>query len=298
MDFRPLSSFVREFRTTASRLGRLRADDLRAAAADVAIQCYGLAKCSELPELINIAALALSLEQLVVHELRLDVPPLVDATDLHTIPEEPPRLLRRAWILESNYAHGEVLFGDTVSLGGYALDGVVYLVGFGLSGWARIARWTPRWTGEDLAESVEPEHSPLVENQDEHAGWTREAARFAIVLGLLLDAEDTPVGVADTSERPKGPPPKSKKAKPPPAWVTRYVSLRSRAHTAHTAKANDASKVREGLEATQREIRGHIKRQRYGPGGSLVKWIWIEAYGARRWIAPGPRRVVVKAGGT
>lgn len=298
MSWRPLSAFVRDLHTTAHRLGRIHPIDVREAAAQVATELHGVQVLAELPELVNVAALALSLEQLVVHELRPEIPPLVDATDLHSLPDEPPRLLRRAFILESRWQRGEVLFGDTASLGGYALDGVVYLVGLGAAGWARVARWTPHWIGEEIAAGVELETSPLVDDAEAHGGWTREAARFVVVLGLLLDAEGSPTRITDESDRPKAAPGQSKKTKPPPAWVTRTVDLRPPEGT-----NPDAGAGREGAAspaeraAVQAEVRGHLKRQPFGPGGKLRRWQWVAGYEARRWVAPRPHRVVVTAPG-
>jgi hypothetical protein len=49
---------------------------------------------------------------------------------------------------------GEVLFDRTACLGGDQLDGASYLVGLDLPEGIRVARWEPRWSGEDLAEGV------------------------------------------------------------------------------------------------------------------------------------------------
>lgn len=220
---------------------------------------------------------------------------LVDATDLHALPDEPPRLLQRAWLLESDWLRGHALFGDTVSLGGYALDGVVYLVGLGLGGWARVARWTPHWIGEEIAAGVTSDTSPLIDDAEAHGGWTREAARFAVVLGLLLDADGTPTRITDESDRPRSPPARSKKHKPPPAWVTRTISLGPQERQAGAGDAPSTAGVVTGRVAEERPVRGHLKRQPHGPGGKLRRWQWVPGYEARRWVAPGPRRVVVRA---
>lgn len=298
--WRPLSGFVRELHETARRLGRSKPTDLRATAAEVVAQRHGPETVTRVPELVNVAALALSLDPLVVHVLSPEAVELAHTTDLHVLPDEPPRLLRRAWLVESRYARGEVLFGDTASLGGYALDGVVYLVGLGLEGWARVARWTPHWIGEEIAAGVQHDTSPLIDDAEAHGGWTREAARFAVVLGLLLDAEGAPTRVTDESERAKVPKAQQKKQKPPPAWVTRYVTLAPEA-ARHEDRAHAPAGEGAGAQATagrlaaERPVRGHLKRQPHGPGGKLRRWIYVPGYQARRWVAPAPRKIVVSA---
>jgi hypothetical protein len=41
-------------------------------------------------------------------------------------------------------------------------------------------------------------------------------------------------------------------------------------------------------------VRGHLKRPRHGAGLAETKWIYVAGYEARRWVAPGPRKVVVR----
>jgi hypothetical protein len=45
--------------------------------------------------------------------------------------------------------------------------------------------------------------------------------------------------------------------------------------------------------ASEVEVRGHLKRQRHGPGNGQVKWIYVPGYSARRWVAPRPTRIVL-----
>lgn len=124
------------------------------------------------------------------------------------------------------------------------------------------------WGAAELAEGVQVRESPLVPDHGEQVAWTREAARFAIVLGLLLDAEGTPVRRADEPGPWKG-------------WLTRHLTMgrEDPAPGPHAAPA----RVGEGVEV---QVRGHLKRQRHGPGNALVRWIYVRSYGARRWVAP------------
>jgi hypothetical protein len=301
--WRPLSSLARALRERARRLSLPAEVPLRERAAAVALVEHGEATFAAAPELTNVAALSLSLEQLVVHVLQPEVMDLVDGTDLHQLPDAPPRLLRRGWIVEVPHPErGERLFADVACLGGYALNGKVFLVGLGYPEGARVGVWTPRWTGEDLDGTVSEDRSPLLGDVAAHQAWMREAARFAVVLGLLLDAEGVPVQITDESSRAKAPPIRSKKTKPPPAWVTRYVAIAPETARGEPAGPTDvgappteigATAATAGRQAGLVGVRGHLKRQPYGPGGKLRKWVWIDSHEARRWLAPGPRKVIV-----
>lgn len=301
MDWQPLSQIVREYRDHARKAGLLQAlreevtlPQAGAALALAEAKRRGIAPVDAL-ELSNIAALALSLEQLVAHRLRPEVPELVDETDLHVLPDEPPRLLRRAWIVEvAHPERGERLFGDVASLGGYPHQGRVGLIGLGYPDGCRVAWWRPTWTGETIESGIVRQHEPLIGDVEAHHEWVRDAGRFAVVLGLLLDAAGTPVRITDESSRPPAQGKPSKKTKPPPAWVTRYVSLSPAPWGVQdSVTAGSEGGGVEGRLAEVRPVRGHLKRQHFGPGGKGIRWIFVQAHEARRWIAPAPRRVVV-----
>lgn len=231
--FRALSALVRDLWTTARTAPPPADADARVRAAWIALRHSGEAALLELPEIVNIAALADQMrERPVVHMLRPAIGALVRDTDLHSLPSEPPPLLRRSWLLESRHAdRGEPLFGSTVSLGGYTLDGAVYLIGLDYPDGCRVGVWRPRWDGGELEEGVALERSPLVDDVQGHATWTRTAAWFALVFGLLLDSEASPVRVREERERGKG---KGRDAKTP-EWVTRYVTLGGRAAAEESA---------------------------------------------------------------
>lgn len=40
-------------------------------------------------------------------------------------------------------------------------------------------------------------------------------------------------------------------------------------------------------------VRGHLRRQRHGPGLAQVRWVYVASYEARRWVAPRPATIVV-----
>ncbi len=266
---------------------------IREAAAEVAVRRWGPAGVAGLPTLVNVAALAVSAARgrLLVHRVRPAAAALVDSTDLHSLPAEPPRLLRRPWILEARRPEtGERLFGETAALAGYQVDGVTYLIGLSYPDGARVARWTPRWTGGELDAGIPAETSPLIDDADTHHAWVRDAARFAIVLGLLLDAEGAPLRTEDqvggaTSS-------KGGRRGDAPAWAIRNVYLERPEH-----RGGGGSGAGEGAPVAGKigeivAVRGHLKRQRHGPGNELVKWVYVAGYEARRWVAPRARVIV------
>ncbi len=269
--------------------------DLRRASAWLALRALGPEATSTIPAIINCAALAVSMRpRLVVHRLSAGVARTVAETDLHTLPGEPPRLLRGPWLLEARKPE-EPLFGDTASLGGYWLDGAAYLVGLGYPDGVRVARWTPRWREEDLEAGVAREDSPLICDVDAHHEWAREAARFCVVLGLLLEAEGSPVEVDDDGE---GGQRRARRSRPGGSgrgeWVVRRVYLSRLTPARHRASEGPVEAVDlTGRLPAQVPVRGHIKRQPYGPGQSLRRWIYVEGYEARRWVSPKPLRVEV-----
>lgn len=268
--------------------------DIRARGGLLAQKTFGTTAIVNQPELINFGTLALMQPRMTVYELSAGATRLVHSTDLHTLPGEPPRLLRTAWIIESRVPEREPLFGDTVSLAGYALDDSIFLIGLRYPDGAMVSRWRPVWAEKDLEAGITLDTSPLIDDADAHQEWTREAARFALVFGLLLDAERAPV----TLREPKGKS-GSKVARTSIGeygWMVQRVILqrqRTAPGTTPQTAAMAERRLRDDLAPTTVPVTGHIKRQPYGPGRSQRKWIYVEGYEARRWIAPRPLRVVV-----
>jgi hypothetical protein len=282
---------------TVTRLHAVRpaggVDDFRTAAATMAANAYAIERLNAAPALINCAGLALAMPRLTRHELTADAIELVHATDMHALPAEPPRLLRGAWLIESRRPERHCLFGDTASLGGYTLDGAMYLIGIGYPDGAVVARWQPHWTGEDLDASVTPDTaSPLIDDVEHHTAWARQAARFAVVFALLLESVSTPLLVEE--------PPRARRAGTTQhgstaPWVVRRVHLRAPA-AAQRLQPGDGTTAAPSAgdrQAQAVEVRGHLKRQPYGPGGTLRKWVYVASYEARRWVAPRPVTIVV-----
>ena len=277
----------------------------REAASALAFRVWG-ERAFAVPELVNLAAWAwLARGRAVVHSLRPSVPRLVRATDLHQLPDEAPALLRAPWCLEAGRPErGERLWGDTWALAGYELDGAHYLVGLEGDG-ARVVPWRPRWSGRDLAEGVETSVLDAgsvdlgvpasVAGDDAHRAWAVEAARTAIVYALLLDAAGAPVRVTDDAAADNARPRDPRRKGAPGPWSTSRVTLTpegERAVAPPPAGGPGEPADLSGKTAVVRPVVGHLKRQRHGPQNSLVRWIYVEGYAARRWVAPWSTRDV------
>lgn len=276
MSMQTISDTLSRMSSALARLPPAPVDNVPKVAAEVAATAWGRQMVESAPILVNLAALAiLGRRRLVVHQLRGAAARHASVTDLHALPSEPPALLRKPWLLEVRHPdEGARLFGDTFALGGYSVGGATYLLGFLGNGGAVCAPWRPRWTGEDLAEGTHQERSPLVDEGDmpAHAAWVREAARYAVVFGLLAEAEGTPLRIEDARQRDtRG------------GLPVRNVYLDGAVAAPLEAPVAPGQPVREAVE---RQVRGHVKLQRHGPGLSLSKWIYVSGYAAWRWVRP------------
>lgn len=254
--------------------------------------------CKELTVLHNVAGLALaSRERLEVHEIRPAVARLIAATDLHTEPSSAPLLLERPFIVESDYAKREFLFGETWSIGCYQLiSGSWYLVGLVGEG-AYAVRWCPIWRGGDIALGLKTERSPLIKTEEhgDFEEWAREAARWVLIYSLLREADRSPIEtvVHESRGKTRG---KTRKPSDPESIVRVRVRVTDAvcsvlASDAVREAVSDPSK-RDGVAALVR-VCGHLKRQPYGEGGKLRKWVWVEGYQARRWLASAAVKTTV-----
>lgn len=276
-DYAHLSALVAKARAAHARLGSAPTTPLRDAAALAAVEAWGLSTVESAHELVNMAALGVaSPKPLPVHHVRQAAARHVAETDLHSLPDERPRLLRAPWLLEVRRPEaGEALFGDTFALGGYDLDGTTFLVGLSLDGGSRVATWRPTWAGGDLEEGTTQGHSHLVEpgNVGPWQDWARAAARFAVVYALLVEAEGTPLRVEAGRQRDN------------PAGLA-VSSVYLDGALGEASGAAPASAHATGLVPAETAVRGHLRRQRYGPEAMLVKWVYIAQHGAWRWVRP------------
>lgn len=279
------------------------AGDPRMLATAIAAQAWGERFVVEQPAAINLGALAVQTKgRLVAHEIERGARRLVDETDLHALPDESPTLLRGPWVLEvrdpttARLLETGLAGRPTVSLAGYPLDGAIYLVGRQYPDGITVARWTPKWTGEDIDAGVARDTSPLIDDVDAHHEWARDAARFAVVFGLLLDVAATPLRVYDPREAHRGKRSLRKgEKKPTPAWVTRRVLLdpdRKITERRPEPSGEGGDGPRSHLHAELRPVSGFLRRQPHGPDGSLRKLIYVPGFEARRWVAPRVRVIV------
>ena len=297
-----LVQVVRELAQAAARtdLAPLleQAAEPRVAAALLAMRHFGSEVAGKIAPAVNVAALALAFRgRLTAHMIRPAASRLVHETDLHSLPGAPPRLLCGPWIAEMRRPEtGERLFGATAALAGYQLGEDHFLVGLDWPDGALVVRWRPRWEGGEIAAGLDTRSSTLIADVDRHRAWAREAARYAVVLGLLLDAEGVPLRLE--TERPTSP--RRERAsggrqgdRTAPQWTLRHVYLDEVAGTLSGAGAADRDP---GLPE-EVLVRGHLRRQHRGPGGREIAWIYVASYEARRWVAPRPVKVVVGARG-
>ena len=84
-------------------------------------------------------------------------------------------------------------------------------------------------------------------------------------------------------------------ARPGEGPVVRRVYLDEPPARARSSSGDPGGAV-EGRLGLEVPVRGHLKRQPYGPAQSLRRWVYVESYEARRWIAPRPLRLVVREG--
>ncbi|MFZ5896430.1 MAG: hypothetical protein ACOY0T_35580 [Myxococcota bacterium] len=288
MAWTSIADVVLEMRSGLPRVGAL---PPREAGAALAAFARTPQLITELPELVNFGTLTLLAQPLRVHEIRPNVAELVAETDLHSLPGEPPRLLTAPWIAQVRDPASERLFGSTAALASYEFDGVRYLIGLDFPDGCAVARWRPEWRGGEIEAGVIREDSGGLLDVDGHEEWARAAARFAVVLGVLLDAEGTPLATADEGPSLAG----RRHGKPRPArpWAVRRVYLE------HEAKQQDAAGGRQPVELDEHisasvRVSGHLKRQPYGPGLSLRKWVYVRQYDARRWFTNRPTKVIVQ----
>jgi hypothetical protein len=149
------------------------------------------------------------------------------------------------------------------------------------------------WSPPPL-EGTQQTASPLVDDVSTHQSWAREAARFAVVLGLLLDAEGAPLRVEEERQRDTARRAKKGGAGAEGVHVRHaYLDAERVARVPSPASPDTAADGTAGRLAEHVLVRGHLKRQRHGPGNREVKWLYIAGYSARRRVAPGVTQVVV-----
>lgn len=271
---------------------------LRHRASLMGIKAFGLQTMLEIPSLINIAALAGSIpDRFITHRVSPGAIQMIHDTDLHTLPGDAPRLLRSPWIIEAKRPEQERLFGDTVNLAGYPLEDSIFLIGLNWPDGGYVARWKPHWETKDLQGGMPtPDHSPLIDDVDCHYEWAVAAAQFAILFGLHLEADNSPIAVSDVPASRAYSLRGENGVQHQPILRRVYLDRIEKKETSQVKimpdmKMQKAEKMNQ--ITTQVRVRGHIKRQVYGPRLSQRKWIYVESYESRRWVTPGQQTVLV-----
>lgn len=262
----------------------------RERAAIVAVETWGVRALDPSVPLINVAALAdAARARLVVHQLRAQTAELIDATDLRTLPSEPPALLRGPWIVEPADLV-RPLAGGVIGVGGYEIDGRTYVVTLTSDGAAQSGELTLHWGSDDgptIDDHGAGELGLLGLTREQWAQPLCQGLRTALLLGLLLDAERSPIGSSDAHPRArKGAARDERRAAE--AWTVRTCGVRPSAVRGAPAGAGAPIDGAYRL-AVETPVRGHLKRQPHGPKGGERKFVWVESYEARRWVAPASR---------
>lgn len=262
--------------------------NFRTDAALAAASAFGQS-VSEEHLLVNAGALANSLgAHPVVYTLTPEAIELIGETDLHSLPGNPPLLLNSALIVTGT---DRALFGGTIDLGVYPVpDG-----GYGLLGMDAEAGefflWRPTWKEREITLGDDIPVEPGADAKKISA-FGRDAIRFLLVFSLLLEADKTPIEIHTNKLRQKKSVSLHQATLGRGEWTVSRISLTTRP-VSQSSETMPVGKEVEGRILSPTTVSGHLAYQAYGKQWSLRRWIYIEAYEARRWVAPGPRRIVV-----
>ena len=259
-------------------------------------------------------------DRVVVQQLRPAAVKRVRELQLGYVPTEPAPMLRAPWMIEVKRGGDDTdrLFGNTIALCGVHLMPIDMWL---LTGWRRegsrefftVGKWPVTWGADDLGISDVEEVSARcvdgvwVKSTDTDStvfggtDWLSQAVQFAINLGELTAAENAPLRVDEertehrsagsSSSRQTG----GRKSPPDLRWVVRHVYLDE---PSRPSLPSATAGTREPLDTTDRqlakvEVRAHMRRQRFGPGNTQTKRIYIDPFEARRWTSGRPVKVVI-----
>lgn len=206
---------------------------------------------------------------------------VVHETDLHSIPLEPPQAMLDHGVVEARRPEtGERLWDDVVSLGWYSIEGTWWLVGLTYPDGYRVVRWSPRWTGEDLADELpapgaDPGALVAPSARALYDRFAHEATRYLVTFALLAEADPSPLRIVldrrETRERKR-------------RVVDVFFDGDAGACPDRREREPTLDRTR-GLLGEDRPIKGHLKRQRFGEGRERVKWIYVHGFQSRRWLS-------------
>lgn len=259
-------------------------------------------------------------DRVVVQQLRPAAVRRVRELQLGYVPSEPAPLLRAPWLIEVKRGgdDSDRLFGNTLALCGVHLLPVDMWL---LTGWRRegtrefftVGTWPVTWGQDDLGISDVDEVSAHCDNGvwvksiDPDANvfsgtdWLSQAVQFSINLGELTAAENAPLRIDEerTEHRTPGsllrPQAGQRKSPPDLRWVVKHVYLDEPSRRSVSSRNASTS---EPVDTSQRvlanvEVRAHMRRQRFGPGNSQTKRIYIDPFEARRWTSGRPLKVMI-----
>lgn len=273
----------------------------------LAQRCYGVEAVEAVPSLVNCAALALTMERLVLHQMKRGASALVNETKLHSLPSTCPRILSKSFLFEVRDRGKDFLFGKTFCLGGYWIGNECFLLGLqdeGDSVGGLVGVWRPQWSQDILSGTEQPAPGEFskahnaqmainIKDVEGHQAWCREAAAFAVTAALCLEAKQSPFYRREERLQPakSSSPSKTRGA----GWVIQhvYVSEEPKKRTGSTEKHEPAPPA-EGMVLQTVSIETHLRRQHYGPRTMpRTEWIWVRAHEKKTWVVDAPKKVVV-----
>ena len=257
-------------------------------------------------------------DRLVAHRLTPAVARRVNGVGLASIPEILPLLLRRPWLVEViEPLKGERLFGDTTALGGFCDPKTGY---WNVVGW-RLVNGQPKvramftsqpWTAvakpdldavdEDYQWRADGWHATQPITKDEYREnqeWLQTAVRFAMLLGALLEADNTFLRTRDDVPKQERGAPAKTAAPRPPGWITRYVGIDpEEGKRTVSQKSEPPAKPAQppntdGLSWVEVRVREHVRLQRCGERNQERRWVTIKAHTSHRWASVNPKRIIV-----
>ena len=279
----------------------LREKDHVKASAMLAVHVYGNEMLRNY-HMVWTAGLALAQDRLTVHQLDNATVVQVNETEVRSLPPAPPRFMASGFCIETGDLNTP-LFADVVCLGGYRIGDTYSFILYQRNERCSLGYWSPRWGEGEIEEGYVEEDLPFlyVDVNEQFRSLIIQAARFVITLGLLLEAENTPMQQREEREVAgfprKHPMPKNRN---PYVWSIRKLNLKPSpvpADPAGDAPEEPLSEPpRMGLSKEKRLIRGFLRRQVYGPGRALRKWVYVSAFEGTRWVSERPLRVNVSNG--
>jgi hypothetical protein len=248
-----------------------------------------------------VATLALLLpERPVRHEVRPSAAALISDTELRSLPSAPPTLLRTPGIAEVRRPASEFLCGDVAGMGWYTWEDELYVVLYRPPRGVMVFSLQPQWWQDSLDDIAAAEERNRVGLQQitpeafaRYGSSAMDAFRWLVTFGLLLDAERQPLDIRDEAHEGRRKAKKARQARSGPWVVRRYVYLDGSARSPGPGEGGSSSRGTEGLVPVTSRVRGHLKRQRCGPGNAETKWVYVADYEARRYIADHPHDLVI-----